>query len=221
MRWGVTLVLLFTFSTLPAAAEEITLIPAEDTYVVQKHPDKNYHDYVELVVNNYSTYRYEIYLYFELDSLPADAVITDARLELYQYSQYSDNRPLTLGTHRITEQWSSGVTWNTRPSWSSDYSDTITTDSSGLKSWDVTEIVQAWHAGADNYGVAIIPEERFTISHRKNFRSKEYSDESQRPKLTITYTTASQSVPEFPSTIIPLIFTLVISFLLVKFHAKR
>jgi len=112
-------------------------------------------------------------LRFDVSSIPANATVTQATLQLYHYSR-SNGNSLTLGAHRVLHEWvdsqvnrtqrKSGVNWAVVGMGSgSDYvapaDGTAPVASSGgaWVSLDVTDMVQAWVANpADNHGVVVL-----------------------------------------------------------------
>jgi len=112
-------------------------------------------------------------LRFDVSSIPANATVTQATLQLYHYSR-SNGNSLTLGAHRVLNEWvdsqvnrtqrKSGVSWAVVGMGSgSDYAapadGTAPVAGSGgaWVSLDVTDMVQAWVANpADNHGVVVL-----------------------------------------------------------------
>ena len=145
-------------------------------------------------------------LRFNLALIPRGARVTSATLEVYAYLDASNSPGSSIGVHRVTRDWvagtnnggsGSGATWNdSEPGtpWSSaggDYDVTpLATTSApagtaGWYRWDVTHLVNGWSSGTyPNQGLILVAENDSTLV---GFRSGDYTNASQRPKLTITY----------------------------------
>lgn len=92
---------------------------------------------------------------FDIGSIPNDAVINSATLNLYHPSIAGiEGRPNSF--HKVTEDWIAGVTWNTRPAF--DLVPTITKAPTkvGVNSYDLKSLVQSWINGtSQNFGILI------------------------------------------------------------------
>ena len=87
-------------------------------------------------------------------SLPSEAVIDSARLELYlQASQGAGS--VNLVASRVLQDWVEGsVTWNNRPGTGSPTASGLFGASPGYQSMDVTAIARAWH-NAPHFGLEL------------------------------------------------------------------
>lgn len=146
-----------------------------------------------------------------ITGIPDDMVIVSAALRLYSdlASGYND----TASIYRMTTDWSetTSLTWTVNGAgtdWAAlgmlagtDYlaTPTYTTNmpsSTGFVEFDVTADVQAWYAGANDYGWAILNHNESTSSGLIRFRTREEAtNPEQRPYLVVSYT----AIPE-PST---------------------
>jgi hypothetical protein len=142
-------------------------------------------------------------LEFDLSTLPANATINSAELELYYHDDYTTTGAEDLEAHRITRSWTeAGVTWNSYDgtnSWTSaggDFDPTVEDmisidDVYGWYGWNITNLVTGWHNGTyTNYGVML---KGATDLDQKGFYSSDYSNSDYHPKLTINYTTGTAS----------------------------
>ena len=69
------------------------------------------------------------------------------------------------------------------------------TTATGWKTWDLSALTQKWVNGsATNYGVILWTTNEGTDGKDLRFHSSEYSDNSLRPKLEITYSTEAKTV---------------------------
>jgi hypothetical protein len=127
-----------------------------------------------------------------LSTVPADAVVVDANLKLYQYSTFADAN-FTLGLHNVTSAWDeSTITWNLQPTCSVDAETTsdITMGDITWKSWEIDTLVQAWLDGSiTNYGVVLKGTDEAAVGYgMAYFWSSDYTDDtSKRPELVIDY----------------------------------
>lgn len=129
---------------------------------------------------------HQILLRFDLASLPADAVITQARLQLYQHAAQDAPDGLGIWPEVISARWTEkDVTWGSKPSsFSLDDPPTYATQANGWKEWDVTQITREWAAHpTQNYGV-LLRGDGATVGLR-TFYAREYGE--GLPRLVIDY----------------------------------
>ncbi|MBP8863011.1 MAG: DNRLRE domain-containing protein [Anaerolineae bacterium] len=162
-----------------------TLLATKDSYVTDKAGDTNYGTATNLNVGLSSllgTYTYRTFAAFNLSSLPADAVILTATLELYRTSAGDFN----IAAQALTQEWhETTVTWNAQPT------ATTANEATGAAAgdwyhWDVTQIVKNWYNGAwTNYGLRLVPSGMGTIPYSPHsFDSREAANP---PRLVIMY----------------------------------
>ncbi|MCB0036597.1 MAG: DNRLRE domain-containing protein, partial [Anaerolineales bacterium] len=124
---------------------------------------------------------------FDISDLPSNAIIQSATLELTANS--ITNGPFTVRADAITSSWDEATTiWSNSPS-TAYYNDptVMLSAGAGVKSWDVTNIVNEWQDGLTNHGIML----RSTSSLEAgtaDFISSE-GTYAQGPRLTITFTT--------------------------------
>ncbi|TLZ69484.1 MAG: DNRLRE domain-containing protein, partial [Methanobacteriota archaeon] len=131
-------------------------------------------------------------------SIPAGAVIDDAKLGLYMSAAAAN--PSSAELHPVTPTWDEAqVTWNDRLTgtpWTTaggDYDARVTDVQSlnavlGWKTWNVTQIVDLWYRSrVPNNGMIILGSAGGT-NLDKTFWSSDYAvDPTLRPKLDIRY----------------------------------
>lgn len=172
----VSLLMFFVFCAGANAATE-TFDVTEDTFINEAYPSNNYGSTGSIVVSNVPIDRYG-FLDFEEVSLPEDAVVDDANLELYIYDHsHNDDAWVRIGLI-------GGSAWEEdEPKWDGPYPGPLTSAgnfvdinlnlSDGWKEVDVTDLVNKWLSGEkDQRGLYIYPNASndFTLS----LRSKEY-----------------------------------------------
>lgn len=126
------------------------------------------------------------------DQVPLGAQIVSATLTVNCY-----NAGNTLTAYRLLEDWTeTHATWNRRTNgvnWGNPGADgTISRDTAGInwdcltigvKTFDLTAIVQQWSAGVPNFGVVV----RETGNDGVEWYSSEHTTLTNRPLLTVTY----------------------------------
>ncbi len=165
----------------------VTLTAVADATLKSWQPDANFGSEQTLEIGHseidgpQST---AILLRFDVSSLPANAIIDSASLELYLESS-SGLDPVGLGIYYVNDAWTeAGVTWNTAPTvattglnWQVD-SALGYKSHGGLGSW-----VSAWMAGANN-GVMVYGPLSGDF-YQRIFKSREAA--SNMPRLVVTY----------------------------------
>jgi len=132
-----------------------------------------------------------------LSSIPANAVISSALMQLYVPSVQASTGN-TVNAYRLTRQWfENSATWKKYDgthSWTTaggDYSSTVWASRSvGAQgkyySWDITPLVKSWQNSTyQNYGIIMVSQ---TSNNRKDFSSSDSSTASRRPSLQVNYT---------------------------------
>jgi PKD repeat protein len=128
--------------TITVEPHQSEIEPTDAAYVYSYLPSNNFES-LDLCVGfeNYGTTHERItYLKFDLPDIP-EATIESAKLSLYCYSTHF---PLNVQVHRSTDvSWEEEtITWNNKPSYSSDSSDTVEVNNDTWCEWDVTNYVQ-------------------------------------------------------------------------------
>jgi hypothetical protein len=182
----------------------VSLPAVADVSLAAEFPDDNFSDptfpFLEAEYWHDSTgtltYVRLFLIRFDLTSLPPDAVIDSAEMQLHwngcQKNPIPD--PIPLGAFFVTSAWvESTVTYNTRPSWATvgiNYG--VPCPPSDPVTWTITSFAQAWQSDpSDNYGVKVsgpIPQAPDpSVDYSIAFNSREYYGENLDPALVITY----------------------------------
>ncbi len=186
-----------------------TLIATQDSYVNSALPTTNYGATTGVQVGNVtfpSAAIYHTLLAFDLTSLPADAVILTATLELSQTNTYFEG--IVIDTQALTSTWTEGtVTWNNQPGFTLVDEATEGARSGNWRRWNITPLARKWHAGTlTNHGVRLIYSSGANFVQA--FSSREGADP---PRLVVEYvrqtpalyvqadTQVSQANPDNPS----------------------
>lgn len=131
---------------------------------------------------------------FGSNALPGGSVVQSAALALNITNSGSG-----VSVHRLLKPWSSNSTWNsltmgisadgmeaeTTPIATLGANNDLANVSTGSKSLDVTTAVQSWATGGMNHGLVLLPFPAGT--NGVDFSASEWTNTSQRPKLTITF----------------------------------
>ena len=137
----------------------------DDAFVRSKDPNSSYgYNFSELEVGRNRPYQVcRTFLKFNtLPQLEKGAVITDARLNLYQY-QFSadDGKGFRVSAHEVTGAWDQRtLTWNNQPSFKTEALDYLTLENTnGMavpKTFDVTKLIRGWYNNqSSNHGIAL------------------------------------------------------------------
>ena len=143
-------------------------------------------------------------LRFDLSSIPAQATITSATLELWLEQNSFD--PVAISAHRVTAAWNEATaTWNERDAgvpWTTPGGDfdpaplattTVAPTTDVFYGWPITDLARAWHAGTQpNHGVILVAP---TGSNPNSFSASDGSTPAQWPRLTVTYACECGAAP--------------------------
>jgi len=127
------------------------------------------------------------YLQFDVSSIPGGATVSSASLRLCRTNGSGGARVDSL--RPITTSWTeSGLTWSNAPTLASSYDASMLVPSSaGCVTTDVTTDVQAWAAGAGNWGWQIADTAE-PSAPQVDWATRDDPSSSQRPSLSVTYT---------------------------------
>ena len=186
-----------TVTVTVAPIETLTLQPGsegKDAFVNSDdfYPDTNSEDSVYLFAGN-NGFINRTYIQFDLNPnpLPAGAVITDARLKLYQ-DVILITGSFNGGLYTVTSNWEENeITWNNQPTSSSDIvSLPVLYDTTGT--WvtcHIEDFVKGWLDGSiTNYGLLLKATNELSEDSGARFLSSDYvTDMTKRPILEIDY----------------------------------
>lgn len=162
------------------AQNRVNLEARADADVQGGAPDVNYGDATFIHIGNPDK---TVFVWFDLASIPADAVIERARLVMTVAGSGTGPNDVTVGAVRA--RWEESViTYANQPevAWSQR---TETVNGGGRVSWNVKPAVEAWLAGEhDNYGLALRGDGPIW-----GFQAREGASPGHRPRLWIQYTT--------------------------------
>jgi len=177
-----------------ASTQYVTLQPGVtgiDTGIESFFPASNYAPLPYTGIGNSATTIVRTYIKFSLSSIPADAIVTDADLKLYQYSTNGTDN-FTIELLKINNSWGeSTICWDLMPTLSSDpiISSSITAGATTWNSWDIDDLVQAWlDGGIANYGAVLKDTNESSGNTIAYFYTSDYTtDTTKCPKLEIDY----------------------------------
>src|SRR6266508_1543018 len=140
-----------------AAPTSVTLNPMADTYVYQGSPTTNYSSsiYLNVARDEFLQESFAL-LRFDLSSIPSNAVIGSAKLELHLKSA-AGPASVSVDISRATSSWNaSTVTWNTRPALVCCSGSAAVGTTSTYYPWDILALANGWlHGSFANYGLAL------------------------------------------------------------------
>ena len=197
------------------ASVTVSLPAVADVSLAAEFPDDNFNDpnfpFLEVDYwhdsNGVLTFVRLFLIRFNLTSLPADAIIDSAALQLHPNSCTNPGSyPVSMGAFFVNSDWDENfVTYNTRPSWATMgvntmvgcYPDDPTT-------WYITSFAQVWQSDpAHNYGVKVSAPWAEGLDYGIAFYSREYFSASQHPELVITYHVPTPITPTHTPTFTP------------------
>jgi len=162
---------------------------SQDTYSRSDKPNNNYGTANSLWVGNETA---RSYLDFNLTDIHEYTTIFEATLKLYFYaSPINETSDLSISVGKANQTWNeTNLTWNNQPS-TFDTSDTqIVNNNYGWIEFDVTDIVQDWMNGEEQYGFAL-------IGYSDNVTLKKFYssvNETYPPELFINYSNGEDPV---------------------------
>jgi hypothetical protein len=139
-------------------------------------------------------------IWFDLSSIPASAVITDAKLSLYAWDGTSEQHSTLSGSNatllrRVTSPWNENtVTWSSQPTTTSvnqvllPASTSLTENYTGM---NITHLVNDMIANP-NYGL-MLQLQNESYYRRMTFASSDHPNPALRPKLEVTYALSNTS----------------------------
>ena len=191
--------LLILFCVIPVSAETTIILQTAnvdnlgDSFVASTYPNTNFGTQDFVLTNNNVTVSF-IYIKFNLSRIPEGATIIESHLGLYEY--ITANSTFNV-YHQFTDLWNENtITWNNQPcpdgcneTFESSNSDLKTT---GWKYWTVTNMVINATVN-DKSNISMFIGNNTSGNPVVWFKSKEHTDISHRPFLSITYNTELQT----------------------------
>ena len=164
--------------------ETASLSPVKDAYVDEDMPDSNYGEGSLLkvgYVEDEELKELQIFISFNISAFRYKAV-QSVKLKLFCTQPYGITR--TFQIRRITQDWNeTDITWNNRPSVSSDYINVVFNLTSN--DWWVVDVTSLYVAGETiGFRIADVSTPQYC---ENTFTSREYSDPAYRPVLEVTY----------------------------------
>ena len=148
------------------------LSASQDTYITASAAGANYGSSTSLIIDRESGDLQRALLQFDISSIASDADIQSATLKL---QSTAIDGIITVGVYELLENWSEGIgngsgdtaSWNQRNdgvNWTTAGGyfdptalDTLTTDTTGQHTWDVTALVADWVSGSKtNNGIIVL-----------------------------------------------------------------
>lgn len=167
-----------------ATTYQTTLTATRDTYLNSTATTTNYGTATTVRVGTFTmptSGSYRTLVGFDLASLPADAVIVTATLELYQTS----GSGFTVKAQALTTAWDeTSVTWSTQPTHTTQNETVGALGGDQWMRWNLTPVVQNWRTGAlTNHGVRLIFD--FGTTNTRVFNAREAG--TLMPRLVVDY----------------------------------
>ena len=171
-----------------------------DSCINEDRPADNYGTERDLGIDSEANKTIRMILKFDVTSIPSNAYVNEATLEMYQNPGGKGN-DIVFGIHAITKAFDElEVNWNkatTTDFWDSEggdfsaapYSVGVLDNDQGFKQFGVTSLVECWVRGTVvNHGMIFVPVEEVSDSLKEFMSSDEESWPTYRPKLTVNYT---------------------------------
>lgn len=166
----------------------------QDTYVNSATPTTSYYNSVNLLIGSLGIPSpvtiYRSFLQFDLDSLPIEAEISEARLRLYIFRNDHPGIGYSYRTYQILRSWTEdAATWNNQPMVATTSTSSFLIDNqiATYIYWDLLPLVNKWQTGEFvNFGIAL-KEDTENGSTTVGFYSSAQSISDLWPALEIVY----------------------------------
>jgi hypothetical protein len=181
-----------TIQNFTTAKLSVSLSNLGDTLVTLFNPDTNFGSQAYLITYDHYNEPWRSYLRFNLSSLPDGAIIDSATLSLYAF-QIPFPSPTVSIYHDFGNTWVESVlTWNNQAyptGINLTTEDTKDVSTVGWWNWSVKNMIEnSTSNGYGNISILMKTPETYGGYREAIFYSREYSDSTKRPNLTITYT---------------------------------
>lgn len=182
----------------PSAIHSVTIQASQDSYISSGNPNTNFGGASNLNLGwqNGNQNAMRMLLQWDLSSIPRNAVIQDARYELYQTQVIPvGDRNMDFLAQFMSQSWSEmAVTWN-----NANFLGGQTLSFGSIPStfgWvggNATDVVKAWVSGsAPNNGVMVTGDEIPSNNRMRIFASRQGGN---APRLIVNYTVNCDNVP--------------------------
>lgn len=170
------------------AEQTVVLEPVADAMVSSAAPDNNFGHNNELLVDPFSE---QVYLRFDLGKLPPGAKVTGATLSALAYGGWAYGGDGNVYTTFVADDsWGEGsITWNTKPAATGTHLGFWWLWYNG--NWEQlgthSDPALARAVEGEAHGDRAISFRLHSPGYFTQYRSREWFDASQRPKLTVTF----------------------------------
>ncbi len=174
------LITIFLVQSVTVRAETIEIKPSRDLFVYSGIPSRNYENRIDLHIGNYRGEGVlRTLLYFDTSEFK-DKNIKHISLKIKCFTSYG-NKPLTVELHKITEEWDSTTTWDSKPEFDSEVIDSKEVESQGYYTFTIpAEVIKS-----DDYFGFLLKASNENENVDKVFFSSEILDKG--PKLVVEY----------------------------------
>ena len=182
-----------------AGVNTYTLSPAADAQVISATPSSNQGTATNIFVGSAASGSFQnerAWLRFDLSSLPANATIVSAKLNMYCWKTAGASLPTELHSS-TTDTWGeTTITWNNQPAFS-DTLDSVTLNANALNfwyQWDATSFVQSEWGGDKMVSLMVKSTTEGSTDATPpsyGFDSKEYSSGANAPYLQVNVSSGS------------------------------
>jgi hypothetical protein len=190
--------------TTPSGINSVIEIPvAKDSLLASGLPDNNFGTSftLNLGYDASGTNASRMLLQFNLGAIPSNAVINSAQFQIYQHDvRPAGDAPMGFQAQYMRADWNeTEVTWNNANYLGGTPLPIGEVDSAlGWKYTNATDVVRAWHSGAQsNHGVIITGDERPEQNRLRRFYSREQA--GFYPRLIVDYTVSCDNLPPVAS----------------------
>ncbi len=202
------------FQTIVLQPDGVTYNGVTDTYLSQWNKDTNHGAFYRISVRPEDVW--SVLIKFDLPQLPAQATVTQARLNLYVLSRSNNSNAIDTRVYALRRPFGElDATWNRASAaqpWSVPGANGIGTDRSETlldqerldeigvwKSFDVTGAVVQWTTGQIANNGLIIKGELVTGQVGYDFASRDNASISLRPQLVYSYSIATSTPTRTPT----------------------
>ena len=176
--------------SLVAQAEMVIVNDTADTYVDTSQPTKNL-GRNKILFSQFDAStdrRANIYLRFDLSSIPHGSSINEATIRVY-LNEMNGLKTVNMGVYRATSDWQEWeMTWQNKPVGPGPVSSNTISQTPGYKSFDATALVDGWMNGTfPDFGLFLAY--RGSRAYVMSFNSREAAE--NQPQLVVYYSPPS------------------------------